>query len=138
MRKALVNTYSSIKLAQGQKKVRCVIRLGVQTVKFLRALRNSSVIYGYSCIPGTNKVSVYLRYFRNKQTTKHFKLISKPGHRRSINFKNSYKYLKKINVGNSNILSTSNVESIQTTFLIKNDKEYKYLHKINGEHLLIT
>ena len=96
MKRSVVNTYGLVKQAHHQKKVYCEVTNCKQTLKYLRVLRQNSLIYGYTIIPQTNKVFVYLRYYRNRPTLKHIQLISKPGHRRALNKKKLFFLYNKI------------------------------------------
>lgn len=138
MRRDLTTTYGLIKQAHQQKKVYCEVNNCKQTVRFLRVLRENSLIYGYSVLPKTNRVFVYLRYFRNRPTLKHIKLYSKQGHRRALNVKISHRLLSKINPGNVAIVSTSQTAEIKSAFLTKHDRDYHGLNKTFGELLCLV
>lgn len=138
MRRDLGTTYGMIKQAHGQKKVYCEVNNCKQTLRFLRVLRDNSIIYGYSVLPKTNRVFVYLRYFRNRPAIKHLKLYSKQGHRRSLNGRNALTLLSKINPGNVAVVSTPQSSEIKSAFLIKHDREYHYINKTFGELLCLV
>lgn len=134
----MVNTFGLVKQAHHQKKVYCEVSNCKQTVKYLRVLRQNALIYGYTVIPNTDKILVYLRYYRNKPTLKHIQLISKPGHRRSLSHKNYFFYTTKFNPGNVAVVSNPKTSDIESCYLSKYSKEYQYINKNFGEFLSIV
>lgn len=138
MRRELTTTYGLLKQAHRQRKVYCEVRNCKQTLRFLRVLRDNSLIYGYSEVPGTDRVFVYLRYYRNRPALKHIKLYSKQGHRRSLNRRNGTTLLSKINPGNVAVVSTSQTSEIKSALLVKSDKEYHHVNRTFGELLCLA
>ena len=135
MNKSLAFTYGLVKQAHHQKKVYCEVKNSKQTILYLRALRENSMIYGYSILPKTNKIFVYLRYYRNRPIIKDIRLYSKPGHKRYLNRYNSFKITKIINPSNVLLVGTSKTSTLEQLFISKYDKQYQLGNKHFGELL---
>lgn len=135
MKRAVAMSYGLVKQAHHQKKVYCEVKNSKQTVLYLRSLRKNSMIYGYSLIPGTNRILVYLRYYRNRPNIKNIRLYSKQGHRRYINKENIFHITQITNPGNAMIVSTSKTATIEDLFLFKYDKHLNYANRNFGELL---
>lgn len=133
MKKSLAFTYGLVKQAHHQKKVYCEVKNSKQTVLYLKALRDNSMIYGYSLIPGTNRVLVYLRYYRNRPAIKTIKLYSKPGHKRTVTKNNIFTILNRTNPGNVLLVGTSRTSTLEQLYLFKGGKHYQYANKHFGE-----
>lgn len=138
MRRDVTSTYGLLKQSHHQKKVYCEVRNCKQTLKFLRVLRDNSLIYGYSIVPQTNKVFVYLRYFRNRPALKHIKLYSKPGHRRPLNFRVSSYLLSQSNPGSVAVVGSPKKADIVDAYLVKSDKDFHYANRTYGELLCLA
>jgi len=93
------------------------------------------MIYGYSILPKTNKIFVYLRYYRNRPIIKDIRLYSKPGHKRYLNRYNSFKITKIINPSNVLLVGTSKTSTLEQLFISKYDKQYQLGNKHFGELL---
>lgn len=135
MRKGLAFSYGLVKQAHHQKKVYCEVKKCKQTILYLRALRQNSIIYGYSVIPKTDRVFVYLRYFRNRPVLKDIRLYSKPGHRRFVSKKNIFSITQRTNPGNVLLVGTSRTSSLEQLYVSKYDKFMQYSNKNFGELL---
>lgn len=135
MKKSLSSSYGLIKQAHKQKKVYCEVKNSKQTILYLRALRQNSIIYGYSIIPETNKVSVYLRYYRNRPIIKQIRLFSKQGHRRFLNKKNIFDISNIVNPANTLLVGTSRTSTLEQLHLYRNSKHIQYTNKYFGELL---
>jgi len=61
MRRGLALTFGLVKQAHHQKKVYCEVKKCKQTLMYLKALRENSIIYGYSIVPETNRVFCVLK-----------------------------------------------------------------------------
>lgn len=133
MKRNLTFTYSLVKQAHHQKKVYCEVKNCKQTVLYLRALRENSMIYGYSKIPNSERIVVYLRYYRNRPILKNLKLYSKPGHRRFINKRNIFNITKTTNLGNILLVGTSRSSTLEQLYVSKYDKQLIYSNKNFGE-----
>lgn len=135
MRRNLTFTYSLVKQAHHQKKVYCEVKNCKQTILYLRALRENSMIYGYSKIPNSDRIFVYLRYYRNRPVIKDLKLYSKPGHRRFVSRKNIFNITKGVNPGNVLLVGTSKSSTLEQLYVSKHDKHFVYSNKNFGELL---
>lgn len=133
MKKSVSTAYGLLKQAHQQKKVYCEVNNSKQTILYLRALRQNSLIYGYSLIPETNKIFVYLRYYRNRPTLKHLRLYSKQGHRRSVNKKNIFTINNIANPANVALVGTSKSSTLEQLYFFKNDNKLVYSNKYFGE-----
>lgn len=133
MKRGLSSAYGLLKQAHQQKKVYCEVHNSKQTILYLRALRRNSMIYGYSIIPETNKIFVYLRYYRNRPTIKCLRLYSKQGHKRSVSKKNVFSINNIANPGNVSLVSTSRSSTLEELYFFKNDKKLIFSNKNFGE-----
>lgn len=134
MKRGLAMTYGLIKQSHHQKKVYCEIKLCKQTMVYLRALRENSLIYGYSLVPKTNRVLVYLRYYRNRPAIKTIRLFSKPGFRRYVTKRNLFKTVTtKTNPGGVLLVSTTRTSKIEQLSVSKFDKQLQFSNKNFGE-----
>lgn len=133
MKRGLAVSYGLVRQAHHQKKVYCEVKMSLQTALYLRSLRNSAMIYGYSLIPGTNRVFVYLRYYRNRPAIKEIKLYSKPGHKRYINTKNIFHITQRTNPGTGLLVGTSKTSTLEDLFLFRYDKHLNYSNRNFGE-----
>jgi len=133
MKKGLAFSYGLLKQAHHQKKVYCEVKNSKQTIFYLKSLRKNSFIYGYSLIPETNRVFVYLRYYRNRPTLRGIKLYSKPGHKRTITKKNIFEIARRTNPGNSVIVGTSKTATLEITSMFKHDKYLQFANTHFGE-----
>ena len=122
-------SYGLVRQSHHQKKVYCEVKLSKQTVLYLRFLRKNSMIYGYSVIPETNRVLVYLRYYRNRPVIKDIRLYSKQGHKRFLNHKNIFEVTLRTNPGSGILVGTSKTSTLENAFLFRFDKHSNYANQ---------
>jgi len=133
MKKGIAFSYGLVKQAHIQKKVYCEVKNSKHTIFYLKSLRKNSFIYGYSIVPETNRVFVYLRYYRNRPTLRGISLYSKQGHKRYITKKNIFKISRRTNPGNSVIIGTSKTSTLEITSMFKHDKYLQFSNSHYGE-----
>lgn len=134
MRRGLAMTFGLVKQAHHQKKVYCEVKKCKQTLVYLKALRENSLIYGYTIVPKTNRVFVYLRYYRNRPSMKHIRLFSKPGFRRFISKVNIFRIVnQKTNPGSVLLVNSAKTKKIEQLTVSRFDKNMQYSNKNFGE-----
>lgn len=126
-------SYGLVRQSHHQKRVYCEVKMSKQTVLYLRFLRKNSMIYGYSLIPETSRVLVYLRYYRNRPVIKDIRLYSKQGHKRFLNRKNIFEITQRTNQGNAILVGTSRTSTLEDAFLFRFDKHFNYANRNYGE-----
>lgn len=126
-------SYGLVRQSHHQKRVYCEVKMSKQTVLYLRFLRKNAMIYGYSLIPGTNRVLVYLRYYRNRPVIKDIRLYSKQGHKRFLSRKNMFEITQRTNQGNAILVGTSRTATLEESFMFRFDKHYNYANRNYGE-----
>lgn len=126
-------SYGLVRQSHHQKRVYCEVKMSKQTVLYLRFLRKNSMIYGYSLIPETSRVLVYLRYYRNRPVIKDIRLYSKQGHKRFLNRKNMFEVTQRTNQGNAVLVGTSRTSTLEDAFLFRFDKHFNYANRNYGE-----
>lgn len=84
---------AGIKLAHQQNRIYCVVKKSKYMLRFLSVLRANCFIYGYACVPSTDNVFVYLRYYKSRPLLRGLKQVSRPGHKRYVTF---HKYSKMV------------------------------------------
>lgn len=131
-------SYGLVRQAHHQKRVYCEVKMSQQAILYLRFLRKNSMIYGYSLIPETSRVLVYLRYYRNRPVIKNIRLYSKQGHKRFLNKKNIFEVSLRANPGNGVLVGTSKTSTLENAFLFRFDKKYNYANKEFGELLAMV
>jgi len=134
MKRGLALTFGLLKQAHHQKKVYCEVKKCKQTLMYLKALRENSIIYGYSIVPETNRVFVYLRYYRNRPSMKSIRLFSKPGFRRFISKRTIFEVInKKTNPGCVLLVNSSKTSKIEQLTSSRFDKDIQFSNKNFGE-----
>lgn len=138
MRRGLAMSYGLVRQAHHQKRVYCEVKMSRQAVLYLRFLRKNSMIYGYSLIPETNRVLVYLRYYRNRPVMKDIRLYSKQGHKRYIRRDTTFEIALRANPGNGILVGTSRTSTLENSFLFRFDKHFNYANNNCGELLAMV
>jgi len=134
MKRGLALTFGLLKQAHHQKKVYCEVKKCKQTLMYLKALRENSIIYGYSVVPETNRVFVYLRYYRNRPSMKSIRLFSKPGFRRFIAKRTLFEVInKKTNPGCVLLVNSSKTSNIEQLTSSRFDKNVQFSNKNFGK-----
>jgi ribosomal protein S8 len=133
MKRGLAMSYGLVRQSHHQKRVYCEVKMSLQTVLYLRFLRKNSMIYGYSLIPETSRVLVYLRYYRNRPVIKDIRLYSKQGHKRYLTRKNTFEITQRTNPGNGILVGTSKTSTLENAFLFRFDKHFNYANQNYGE-----
>jgi ribosomal protein S8 len=105
--KSLSLVYGSVKMANCQKRVYCEVKNSKHVIRFLRALRSNSIIYGYSQVAGTDKILVYLKYSRNRPTIRGFYIRSRSGHRRFLNLHSFRRDISRLRPSSFVVTSTN-------------------------------
>ena len=131
-------SYGLVRQSHHQKRVYCEVKMSKQTVLYLRFLRKNSMIYGYSLIPETSRVLVYLRYYRNRPVIKDIRLYSKQGHKRFLNRKNMFEVTQRTNQGNAVLVGTSRTSTLEDAFLFRFDKHFNYANRNYGEPMAMV